>query len=430
MRLKQLPEDFQVTELTDVEPSKGPYALYRLKKRWIGTPEVVQQVLACWRIPRHQLSYGGLKDWHSVSIQHLTIRQGPQRNLQTERFSLEYLGQTAQPFTAKQLVGNHFQVVLRRMSSVAASGVAQRLANLAEVGFPNFFDDQRFGSVGTSGEFVAHRWCQKSYERALWLALADPNRHDTKAAAAEKELLRQHWGDWATCKQSLNRSHRRSIISFLNDRPEDFRGALARIRTDLRSLYLSAFQSHLWNLMLAAWILPRFDQQKLEMLSLRFFQVPRPTQLNAQQRRAWRELTLPLPSCRLKSPSQELQDLLEGALADFDLPWWKMRIPNVRDVFFARANRPAAVFPSQLAHQAEHDELNSGYRKLSLLFSLPPGCYATIFLKWAGAVGNSFESGGDESGGDESGGDVAGGAEAGEAMDSDSDRASTPSGTG
>src|SRR5207245_4496050 len=66
----------------------------------------------------------------------------------------------------------------------------------------------------------------------------------------EKALLREFWGRWPEAKARLERSHARSLVTYLADHPTDFRGAFARVRRELRSLYFSAFQSHLWNLML------------------------------------------------------------------------------------------------------------------------------------------------------------------------------------
>ena len=45
MKLKQLPEDFQVEELTDFTPKdQGPFAFYRLEKRGWTTPDAMSIV--------------------------------------------------------------------------------------------------------------------------------------------------------------------------------------------------------------------------------------------------------------------------------------------------------------------------------------------------------------------------------------------------
>ena len=121
-------------------------------------------------------------------------------------------------------------------------------------GLPNYFDDQRFGSLGYSGQFIAHAWLVGDHERALKLALAEANPFDRSAAKAQKAVLREWWGRWTEAKARLERSSARSIVTYLVDHPTDFRGAFARLRREFRTLYFSAFQSHLWNLILARWI--------------------------------------------------------------------------------------------------------------------------------------------------------------------------------
>ncbi len=75
MKLKRIPEDFQVEELTDVAPSDGPFALYRLTKRWLGTPEAVEAILQCWRIERRTRlvrRLEGLPRRHATAPDHRT----------------------------------------------------------------------------------------------------------------------------------------------------------------------------------------------------------------------------------------------------------------------------------------------------------------------------------------------------------------------
>ncbi len=131
---------------------------------------------------------------------------------------------------------------------------SSEIPSLSSDGLPNYFDDQRFGSVGYSGQFIAHAWLVGDHERALELALAEANPFDRSGIKAQKAILRAHWGRWTEAKARLERSSARSIVTYLVDHPTDFRGAFARLRREFRTLYFSAFQSHLWNLILARWI--------------------------------------------------------------------------------------------------------------------------------------------------------------------------------
>ncbi len=381
MKIRRLPEDFCVEELTAFTSQGGPFALYRLTKRSLGTPEVIAAVMRRWHLKRQQLSYGGLKDRHALTTQFVTIERGPRRHLRQTNFELVYLGQASRPFGPKDITGNRFHIVMRDLSTAALTRAEQALVEVTQDGLPNYFDDQRFGSLGISGEFVARAWCEGNYERALWLALAEPSPHDRPREREQKRLLRTHWGDWATCKAVLARSHRRSIVSFLADRPGDFRGAMARLRADLRGLYVAAFQSFLWNCLLATCLLEVCHPQQLVPVPLRTGPVPFYRTLEAHQRRWLASLTLPLPAARARCAERPVQVLMERVLEELGLEQRQLRLKYPRDTFFAKGDRAAVVTPAPLTGSSAPDELYPGRAKLILDFVLPRGSYATMVVK-------------------------------------------------
>ncbi len=253
MKLKRLREDFVVHELSDFPTTGGSFAVYRLDKAGIGTPEAIAEILKVWNLPRRSVGYGGLKDRHATTSQTITLFKGPQRDMQQRGFELTYVGQAAREFHAKDIQANAFKIILRDLTQAQADHGLGLLSAIAS-GVPNYFDDQRFGSLGESGQFVAQPWCMGDYERALYLAIAEANPHDRPREREQKELLRQLWGQWLECKAKLDRSHRRSIVTYLCDHPTDFKRALALLRSDLRSIYMAAFQSYLWNEIVSRWL--------------------------------------------------------------------------------------------------------------------------------------------------------------------------------
>ena len=148
MKLRCTPDDFHVEELTSVTPEGGPFAFYRLTKTSIGTPEAIHALTERWKIARHRISYGGLKDRHAVTIQHLTIHNGPRQSLRQKSINLEYLGQVSGPFTSAMISANRFGLVLRDMHADAVQRAQDAVRTVARTGLPNYFDDQRFGSLG------------------------------------------------------------------------------------------------------------------------------------------------------------------------------------------------------------------------------------------------------------------------------------------
>jgi tRNA pseudouridine13 synthase len=383
MKLKQRPEDFRVEELTDAKAGEaGEFAFYRLDKTGWTTPDALSAVRRRLQIDFRRLSYGGLKDRHAITSQHLTIFRGPKRNLAHERITLTYLGQRAEPFTAADIRSNRFTVVLRAMSDVAVSHAETALREVADTGLPNYFDDQRFGSVGEQGEFVAKEMVFGRFERALWLALAAPYEFDRSEAKREKATLRDLWGKWAECQAKLPKGHARSIVSYLAAHPADFKGAVARLRPELQGLYLSAYQSYLWNKMLAAWLTNTFGPANLADVELKLGRVPAPVRVPDERRAAWEALALPLPSARVKpEPGAPWLPIVEDVLREEGLMLPELKVKGMQKPFFSKGDRAGCVRPENLSHASEPDELNQGRMKLTLRFDLPRGSYATMLVK-------------------------------------------------
>jgi tRNA pseudouridine13 synthase len=387
MKLKRLPEDFDVTELTEVRPvASGPFGFYRLTKTGVGTPEAVETVLRAWRLPRKALSFGGLKDRHALTRQHLTIQGGPPRDLESGGVKLEHLGRLDRHFTAKDLRGNRFRVVLRALSTKEEEAARTALPQVAQDGLPNYFDDQRFGSVNRDGSFVAEPWIRGDYEGALRLAFAAPNEHDRPADRENKRLLAEGWGDWAGLKARLGRSHARSVITFLADRPGDFKGALEVTRQDLRSLWLAAFQSHLWNATLAALVREVVPERECVELEGKGGPVVFWRRLDPPTRARLTELDLPLPSSRVEVPGGPVRALVERTLAERGLTLEQLDVKHPRGSFFSKGWRPSLLVPRGLTAEEGDDDLYPGKRCLTLAFDLPRGAYATILVKRLTAV--------------------------------------------
>jgi tRNA pseudouridine13 synthase len=352
-----------------------------LTKRSLGTPEAVEAVAQRWKIARRAIAYGGLKDRHALTRQWLTIDHGPRRDLRQTNLELAYVGQTGRPFTAADIAANAFQIVLRNLSAEEATQACQTLQSVARDGVPNYFDQQRFGSVGQSREFIARAWCQGDYPRALWLAMADANRHDRPGDKRQKQLLREHWGRWAECRAAVGRGPWQQVLAHLAEHPDDYRGAIARIRPDLRSLYLAAFQGFLWNRMLSTLLREQCPAEQLFQVFWGVDTVAFYRSLGDAQRRAIADTHLPLPSARVRLEDGPTRELVGRTLGRLDLRLDDLRIDYPRDSFFSKGQRAAVFFPAGLELAADDDEVYPARRKIDLRFELPRGCYATILLR-------------------------------------------------
>jgi len=382
MKLKFRPEDFCVEELPLVGPSdSGRYLLYRLVKTSIGTIEAVEAICHRWNLAGRRVSYGGLKDRHAVTTQYLTIADGPPKSLREKNFELCPVGRSPTPYGPRNFRGNRFQIVLRDLKEGEAFRAVTEVQALSRDGLPNYFDDQRFGSVGYSNQFIAHAWLRGDFERALSLALAEPNPFDRSAVRAQKAVIHGLWGRWPEAKARLERSSARSIVTYLVDHPTDFRGAFARIKRELRTLYFSAFQSHVWNLILARWIEHSTSAKKLVPVELKVGAFPFPRGLEPAEVKALADSPLPLPCARTPAPDGPLGEAAREVLESFQLTWPQLRVKYLKDVFFSKGLRPCLVYPERLDQAIVDDEFHRGRQAMRLSFELPKGSYATILVK-------------------------------------------------
>jgi len=392
VKIKQTPDDFQVEELTHLTArvqngtsATGPYAFYRLHKQGWTTPDALQVIRRRWDIDHRRMHYGGLKDRHASTIQYFTILNGPQRNLTHQRLAVEYLGQLPEAYSSTDILANRFCITLRGLTDQELPTLVRTLEEVKHCGVPNYFDDQRFGSVDTSSdppEFVARAMIRGEFEQGLKLALTAPYEHDRAADKAIKQLLRQHWGDWPELKARLPRSHARSLVDYLVSHPTDFRGALLRVRPELRGLYLSAYQSYLWNRILARWLTTHLPPEQLGELVLRIGRLPTPRAVPPELLQQLHTLELPLPSARLRLADDDPHAaLIRQVVAEEGFAVESMRIRGMDKPYFSRGLRRAMIVPTNVSYRSGEDTLNRNRQCLTIKFDLPRGAYATMLIK-------------------------------------------------
>ncbi len=365
MKIKHRPEDFLVREIDRYDLRGGPYSLYRLEKWDIGTIEAVGNVARKWKIPRDRISFGGLKDRHARTEQVISIRNGPDRDFEGSSFRLKWLGRAREPIGRDSFDANAFTIVVRDLERIPDLEAIRRW------GFPNYFDDQRFGSLrGAGGEFIGRCLVRGEFEKALRIAIASPAPEDRRSHREVKTRIRDRWGDWPGLKETLPRTPERSIVAFLADHPGDYARAFERLETNLRILYVSAYQSWLWNRALAERLrsLPETFEVPYTAGRMVFYRSLPDDRLF--------ELSIPL-----LSPSTSPDEVYSKLLTEEGVELRQFRIKRLEKTFFGRGDRSAIARPARLRAEASPDELHSRRQKWTLSFELPKGSYATVLLK-------------------------------------------------
>ena len=174
MRLKCLPSDFQVREqLTFTENPGGQHFVHLLRKEKLSTPEALSMIVRDGNVERGSISYAGLKDRQAVTEQFISI---PDRAVDIDRPGLRVrcIGRTDRPITSRMSSGNAFTIVVRDLAPAQAASLRRNMPSLVKTGFPNYFDDQRFGCLRHGQGFAMLHVLRGDHEEALHSLVAEP----------------------------------------------------------------------------------------------------------------------------------------------------------------------------------------------------------------------------------------------------------------
>lgn len=169
IKIKSRPDDFIVREVLEIPENEpdGPYALYTLWKRGWNTTDLLKRLSREMNIPYSRFSYGGRKDRHASTTQHITIYRGPVLDLKHEDYSLKFIRMLSRPMSPQMIRANHFRITIRGLDGKDAEEAGKQAEDAVRDGLPNYFDDQRFGSFDRFQGFLAEKIIKEEYNGAL-----------------------------------------------------------------------------------------------------------------------------------------------------------------------------------------------------------------------------------------------------------------------
>ena len=153
-RYKVAEEDFVVEEVPAYQPcGEGSHVWLWIEKRGLSTLDLVRELGR--RLDRHERSFGiaGLKDARAISRQWVSVELGDERAcraLGDARYRVLEVTRHGNKLRLGHARGNRFTIVLRDCSEGALEIARANLDELARVGVPNYFGEQRFGKRGAN----------------------------------------------------------------------------------------------------------------------------------------------------------------------------------------------------------------------------------------------------------------------------------------
>jgi tRNA pseudouridine13 synthase len=379
--------DFRVQELPRYEASgSGTHVYLLLEKQGLTTPDALARIASALHLQRKDIGYAGRKDAFAVTQQWISIEHiDPQAALKLDLPGIKIL--STQRHTNKlrlgHLAGNRFVLRVRHLELPLDQAVQQTQAMLAllqQRGVPNYFGPQRFGKRN-DGQHIGRAILHDDRENAMDILLGRPISTDPPAEFAARQCYDQGDFDRACATWPDPSFDKRPLLRQLLKNGGKKGRALRFLNHSVKRFYVSAFQSAVFNQVLAA-RMPRIDTILTGDMAYKHangacFLVE--DSEDEQARCTAREIspTGPLFGPRMapvKGPAHAIENPIVQQHAGELLNDPKaLRKNNAQG-----GRRPLRFIPRNTAVASAQDE-HGAY--LELRFDLDPGCYATVLMQ-------------------------------------------------
>jgi tRNA pseudouridine13 synthase len=384
--LKTRPEDFFVEELPLYEAGGSGTHIYALiEKKGIGTREALDRIARALNVARRDMGLAGLKDAQAVARQWISIEHvSPQQFEQVSIPDVRVVRTTRHTNKLKpgHLAGNRFAVRLRQLAlplPQAAEIAREAFSILSRRGVPNYFGPQRFGNHQDNhvlGKAVA----RNDVDAFADLLLGHPNEElDSPPVFQARTLYEQGRYEEAAKLWPGHFFDQRRSLRILAGGKSNKKKVYYTIDKHLKGLFISAYQSYLFNQVLAA-RMPAIDKLLLgDMAYLHVngacFRVEQPEVEQPRCDRFEISPTGPLlggRTTKLTGPAGAIENPILDAENLNENDFRQMKHLGARG-----GRRPLRFQPRNASVTSGQDDLGP---YLEFRFELDAGCYATTLL--------------------------------------------------
>jgi len=386
-KLRSAAEDFIVEEIPlPSSGGTGPYLVCRLNKKNWEHQHAVKEIAKRLGISHRRIGWAGTKDRRAVTTQLISIYRvtpGMVEHVRLKDITLEVIREQNTQISLGDLQGNRFDIFIRDAALPGLAGRVEEITRDVATGIPNYYGIQRFGAVRPLTHLVGERILAGDYEGAVLTYIQ-------KTFPLETETARQVRTEFGTTRDPqaalqkfpVSLGYERAMLQYLCNNPGDYAGALHELPQKLLSMFVSAFQSYLFNRGLSR----RIEQghsliepqpgDRLVFANGKEDVVTSKNQQTAAQhiRRGRCGIALFMPGKDRFFPSSDSERSMNGLMEERGI-----RAENfLQASAFVRTKFKGALRPVSL-----HTDVTTNIEDTSvrLQFTLPPGHYATTVAR-------------------------------------------------
>jgi len=377
--IKETPEDFRVEEIPAYQPcGSGSHLYLRIEKTGITTLEAVRRMAQSFRIAERDVGYAGMKDAVGVTVQTVSLPGvSPESAAGLDIKGIRILSADRHNNKLKlgHLRGNCFRIAVRGVAADAAQRTEAILERLSAAGVPNWFGIQRYG-IQANSHLIGAAMLRGDWREAAERLIGQPGAvNDAQWRSAIQAF---HDGDIGGALQLMPGYCRieRDLLQRLLQRPDAWEKAFNAVNPRLKRLYLSAFQSSLFDRVVEM-RLPLLGQLQQGDIAFKHengacFLVD-DAALEQQRADAFKiSPTGPMFGCKMKQPQGEAWEMERQVLAGAGVQ--SECLASAGPLHLDGERRPLRVPLANASFKVEGDTL-------LLEFSLPRGSYATAVVR-------------------------------------------------
>jgi len=386
-KLRSAAEDFVVEEIPlPAADTTGPFLICRLTKKNWEHQHAIREIAKRLGISHRRIGWAGTKDRRAVTTQHISIyKVSPDeiRAVSLRDITLEPVRQQNSQLSLGDLAGNRFDIVIRDCIPTDLDTQVKQIVSDVASGVPNYYGLQRFGGVRPVTHRVGEYLLRGDYEGAVLTYIGREYPQEPEQVRAMRRIFMETRDAMqALAAFPVTLGYERAMLQYLHNRPQDYAGAILELPPKLLSMFVSAFQSYLFNEALSARLLEGLTLTEPSPGDRLIFQNGREDLVTAANtgtaaqhiRRGRCSIAIFMPGRDPFKPSSRSEQVIADILSQHRIgPDQFRKASEFVRTAFSGALRPIAL---RAEVTASIEEMN-----VRLSFTLPPGHYATTVAR-------------------------------------------------
>ena len=390
-RIKQIPEDFIVSEILEnnqiIDPRStgislpGKTGLFLhsvLVKRDIDTSDALDWIAKLWKVPRNNISIAGSKDKRALTAQRFCVwglkerfEQGMLNEINLPTIQTKSMCLRLKELRLGDLQGNLFEIKIRNIDKTKEETQLQISDTFNEIkerkGVLNGFGLQRFGDLRPITHLVGEKLIQGNFKEAIKTYIGmffDNEAEDIKEA-------RKIFWETENCKESLERFPKfltieRKMLKDLIKQNMNYKKVLMSLPFQFQKLFIHAYQAYLFNKYLTVrW--SEFNQNLHEPID---------------GEKVKENLVYAPIVGRKTTLTGEVKKIYQRIFDKETIKFNDFQNPIVQKLGGKGTFRTISFMPKNLQlRELENDDLNTNKIRATISFDIQKGSYATELLR-------------------------------------------------